>query len=196
MLTALEIIDGELYFDKSFLNSEHSQNVYQQLLTEVDWRQDSIQMFGRRIAIPRLQAFQGEPGIQYRYSGLTLSTTTWHPVLLKIKQQLEQLSDHRFNSVLLNYYRTGKDSMGWHSDDEPELGQNPTIASLSLGNDRRFLLRHRFNKSIPQQELLLNSGSVLIMAGSLQHNWQHSLPKTAKAMQGRISLTFRHTYNQ
>ncbi|WP_432470645.1 alpha-ketoglutarate-dependent dioxygenase AlkB family protein [Amphritea sp. HPY] len=195
MKQQIKISDGELILIPDFLPEQESDSLYQQLQQEIHWRQDDIFLFGRQVKIPRMQAFQGEPGIQYRYSGLSMKTEPWHPRVLAIKQRLENLSGSHFNSVLLNYYRNGRDSMGWHSDDEPELGSNPVIASLSLGDTRRFLLRHRYDKSIPQQELLLNNGSVLIMAGKLQHNWQHSVPKTAKAMQGRINLTFRLTRN-
>lgn len=195
MKQLIKISDGELSLIPDFLSEQESDSLYQQLQQETHWRQDDIFLFGRQVKIPRMQAFQGAPGIQYRYSGLSMETEPWHPRVLAIKQRLENLSGSHFNSVLLNYYRNGRDSMGWHSDDEPELGSSPVIASLSLGDTRRFLLRHRFDKSIPQQELLLNNGSVLIMAGKLQHNWQHSIPKTAKAMQGRINLTFRLTRN-
>lgn len=195
MKQQIKISDGELSLQPDFLSEQESNSLYQQLQQEIDWRQDEIFLFGRHVAIPRMQAFQGERGIQYRYSGLSMTTEPWHPAILAIKEKLQQMSGAHFNSVLLNYYRNGRDSMGWHSDDEPELGSNPIIASLSLGDTRRFLLRHRFDKTIPQQELLLNNGSVLIMAGKLQHNWQHSIPKTAKAMQGRINLTFRLTRN-
>lgn len=195
MKQQIKICDGELSLLPDFLSVEESNSLYQQLQQEINWRQDEIFLFGRKVKIPRMQAFQGEPGIQYRYSGLSMKTEPWHPRALAIKQRLESLSGSHFNSVLLNYYRNGRDSMGWHSDDEPELGSNPVIASLSLGDTRRFLLRHRFDKTIPQQALLLNNGSVLIMAGKLQHNWQHSVPKTARTVQGRINLTFRLTRN-
>jgi len=195
MKQQIKISDGELSLLPDFLSEQESNSLYQQLQRETHWHQDEIFLFGRHVEIPRMQAFQGEPGIEYRYSGLSITTEPWHPAILAIKEKLQQMSGAHFNSVLLNYYRNGKDSMGWHSDDEPELGSNPVIASLSLGDSRRFLLRHRFDKSIPQHELLLNNGSVLIMSGKLQHNWQHSVPKTAKAMQGRINLTFRLTRN-
>ncbi|MEH6576622.1 MAG: alpha-ketoglutarate-dependent dioxygenase AlkB [Amphritea sp.] len=195
MKQQIPIRQGELSLVPDFLSETQSQALFSLLRQEINWQQDDIFLFGRQVAIPRLQAFQGEAGIRYKYSGLTLSAEPWHPAILEIKQQLESTCNSRFNSVLLNYYRDGKDSMGWHSDDEPELGRNPTIASLSLGDCRRFRLRHRFEKPIQQQTLLLNSGSVLIMSGQLQHFWQHSLPKTAKVMQGRINLTFRLTQN-
>ena len=112
-------------------------------------------------------------------------------VLQSIKNKIEKVSGSKFNSVLLNYYRDGKDSMGWHSDDEPELGKNPVIASLSFGQKRVFHLRHRFDKEIPKVKLNLDHGSLLIMAGETQHFWQHQIPKTARKIEGRINLTFR-----
>ena len=192
-MTRLEIADGELWLDPAFICAGLADAFYNQLQHQLAWRHDQITLFGRQVYIPRLQCFQGDPGISYCYSGLTLDTETWHPAVLDIKQKIEALCGHSFNSVLINYYRQGQDSMGWHSDDEPELGRNPVIASVSLGQPRRFLLRHRFDKAIPQQELLLNNGSLLIMAGKLQHYWQHSVPKTKRPMAGRINLTFRQT---
>ena len=189
----LPITQGELLYDPEFLLPTDAEQLYNTLEQQLNWRQDSIRMFGRIVKIPRLQCFQGEPGISYLYSGLTLYTTPWHPAIEQLKLQIETISGFKFNSVLINFYRDGKDSMGWHSDDEPELGPEPVIASISLGQPRRFLLRHRSDKSIPPQELLLNSGSLLIMAGQLQHYWHHSVPKTSRQMAGRINLTFRQT---
>lgn len=193
MMRSIPVPDGSLALDTDFLNPSDADQLYQQLSEQLPWRQDSIHLFGRWVKIPRLQVFQGDPGILYRYSGLTLETDDWHPTIDRIRQQIETASGHQFNSVLVNLYRDGQDSMGWHSDDEPELGQNPVIASLTLGQPRRFLLRHKSKKPIPQQELLLGHGSLLIMADQLQHHWQHSVPKTRRTMQGRINLTFRLT---
>lgn len=191
---AIPVPDGTLTLDQQFLNTDQADTLYQQLSQELNWRQDSIRMFGRIVTIPRLQVFQGEPGIRYRYSGLTLETESWHPAINALRQEIEQVCGYRFNSVLINFYRNGQDGMGWHSDDEPELGPNPTIASVTLGQPRRFLLRHKSDKAIPQQELLPEHGSLLIMANQLQHHWQHSIPKTKRIMQGRINLTFRLTH--
>ncbi|WP_299198738.1 alpha-ketoglutarate-dependent dioxygenase AlkB [uncultured Amphritea sp.] len=192
-MTKIVIPQGELQLAPHFIPEEQTASLYQTLEQTLNWHQAEIRMFGRMVSIPRLQCFQGEPGIRYRYSGLTLQTEPWHPLIQQLKRRVESLANQHFNTVLINYYRDGKDSMGWHSDDEPELGRNPVIASLSLGQPRRFLLRHRVDKAIPQQELLLNSGSLLIMAGQLQHYWHHSVPKTSRPLEGRINLTFRHT---
>ena len=190
----LQIPQGTLLLEPDFIADNEANNLFQSLQQQLNWQQAEIRMFGRMVRIPRLQCFQGEPGISYRYSGLTLKTEPWHPLIHALKQRVESVAEHTFNTVLINYYRDGKDSMGWHSDDEPELGSNPVIASLNLGQARRFLLRHRFDKAIPQRELLLNSGSLLIMAGQLQHYWHHSVPKTNRPLEGRINLTFRHTF--
>jgi len=193
-MTSIPIPQGELLLTPDFIPADKASQLFQTLQTALNWHQAEIRMFGRMVSIPRLQCFQGEPGIRYRYSGLTLQTEPWHPLIQQLKLRVESIANQSFNSVLINYYRDGKDSMGWHSDDEPELGKNPVIASISLGQPRRFLLRHRSDKTIPQQELLLNSGSLLIMAGQLQHNWHHSVPKTSRPLEGRINLTFRHTF--
>ncbi len=146
------------------------------------------------VSIPRLQSFMGNEGIEYTYSNLLMRARPWLPFMLTLKQQIEAASNSHFNTVLANLYRNGQDSMGWHSDDEPELRRNPTIASLSLGEQRRFLLRTKGSKSA-SIEVPLKSGSLLIMSGELQHYWQHSIPKTARKIRPRINLTFRQTYS-
>lgn len=171
-----------------FLSPETAEQYFHTLSNELEWRQDQIKMFGKQVAIPRLQTFMGNPGIRYRYSGLTLTASGWHPVVKKIKELAEAASNTEFNAVLINLYRDGQDSMGWHKDNEPELGPEPTIASVSLGATRRFLLRAA-DKT--QHELLLNSGSLLLMGPELQKHWQHSIPKTRKQVSPRINLTFR-----
>jgi alkylated DNA repair dioxygenase AlkB len=139
--------------------------------------------------VPRLSAWYGDAGAVYTYSGLRLEPLPWTPVLLEIKQATERLSGTRFNSVLLNLYRDGQDSMGWHSDDEPELGPEPVIASVSLGALRRFVFQHK--KRRWRIALDLEPGSVLLMAGATQHHWRHALPKTRRPVAPRINLTFR-----
>jgi alkylated DNA repair dioxygenase AlkB len=142
------------------------------------------------VASPRLSAWYGDPGAIYSYSGLRLEPLPWTPVLLEIRQVVTDLAETPFNSVLLNLYRDGQDSMGWHSDAEPELGRNPVIASVSLGAVRRFVLRHKKRKE-QHIALELESGSVLVMGGALQHYWRHALPKIRQAVGPRINLTFR-----
>lgn len=185
---------GCLELFEGYLTEQHAQQAYQLLSAECAWRQDKIKLFGKEHLIPRQQCFQGESELSYRYSNLILQTEHWHPWVQQIQQQLLLQMGLSFNAVLLNFYRNGQDSMGWHSDDEPELGRNPIIASLSLGQERRFVLRHRFDKQHPKQEVLLQSGSLLIMKGTTQHYWQHSVPRTKKPLNPRINLTFRHIH--
>ena len=160
------------------------------LMQEVRWEQHWLTLFGRRIAAPRLSAWYAEPGCSYRYSGLSLAAQPFTPVLAQIRARTEALAGHGFNSVLLNLYRDGADGMSWHSDDEPELGPEPLIASLSLGATRRFLLRRR---DAPRTRLGIDlaDGSLLLMAPPLQRHWQHSVPKTRRATGARINLTWR-----
>ena len=185
----LAMPDAEVYFAPHFFDATQSQFYLQELLQQINWKQESIKLFGKETAMPRLTAWYGEKA--YTYSGLENKPAPWIPVLLQLKEQVEQATGNSYNSVLLNLYRTGHDSMGWHSDDEAELGQAPAIASLSFGGERRFAFRHRFRKELASVRLALPSGSLLLMQGPTQHFWQHSIPKTAKTVQPRINLTFR-----
>ena len=165
-----------------------SNDAHDALMTGVSWRTSSIQMFGRQMPSPRLTAWVGDRA--YTYSRLTLQPAPWDRTLGAIRQRVEELADTSFNGVLLNLYRNGRDSMGWHSDDEPELGPQPVIASLSLGAPRQFVFRARDNHA-QKFRLTLNHDSLLIMSGETQANWQHALPKTTKPIAARINLTFR-----
>lgn len=189
--TTIDLQDGELVYDTNFLSSAEADNLLHTLTEEVNWRQDRIHLFGKEHPIPRLQSFQGDPGISYLYSNLKLDAESWHPALKQLKNDLVEPCGTMFNAVLLNLYRNGQDSMGWHSDDELELGQNPIIASISLGEERRFLLRRKDDHSI-KREIVLEHGSLLVMRGTLQHFWQHSVPRTQKPREPRINLTFRY----
>lgn len=156
---------------------------------EADWRCHVIHMFGREIPSPRLTAYQADEGVEYAYSGIKLDPAEWTPAVGEIKRRVEEAVGRSFNSVLVNKYRGGDDSMGWHADDEKELGEEPVIASVSLGAERRFLLRA--NESGEKVETLLKPGSLLVMGGRSQHDWKHSVPKTKKDVGPRINLTFR-----
>jgi alkylated DNA repair dioxygenase AlkB len=156
----------------------------------ITWEREEVLIFGERRAVPRLVAWHGEPGATYTYSGTRHEPRPWTADLEEIRRRVEQLTGHAFNSVLLNRYRSGRDGMGWHSDDEPELGPDPVIASVSLGATRRFRLRHRRNRAEPVS-LLLEHGSLLLMAGATQRHWLHAVPKTATTVGERINLTFR-----
>jgi len=165
-----------------------------QLWRELSWTQQEIQLFGRRVMQPRLVAWYGDPGAVYAYSGLALSPLPWHPVLRELKIMLEAGAGGRFNAVLANAYRDGRDSMGWHSDDEPELGPEPLIASVSLGAERRFLVRPRSRPAgggSRSQGIALGHGSLLLMRGESQRRYRHALPRTRKPTGLRINLTYR-----
>lgn len=171
--------------------------LFQALLDEVEWQQDEILMYGKPMLIPRLNAWYGDSDAHYGYSGIALAPKPWSPTLLQLKDQLQAKLACQFNSVLVNLYRDGNDSVSWHSDDEPELGTQPLIASLSFGASRRFSMRARFperalfaEKSTTHIELL--PGSLLVMAGDTQGNWQHQVAKTRKRVGPRINLTFRN----
>ena len=144
-----------------------------------------------RVCSPRLAAWYGDRDAVYRYSGLVNQPLPWFPELLVIRHCVQQYTGLNFDGVLLNFYRTGQDSMGWHSDDEKELGENPVIASVSLGASRRFLLRHRRCSDLPVYEVNLEHGSLLLMQGATQKNWQHSVPKMRNQDSPRLNLTFR-----
>jgi alkylated DNA repair dioxygenase AlkB len=161
-----------------------------ELRREVDWQQEHILVFGERRLVPRLVAWHGDPGASYLYSGTLHEPRPWTPTLLEIREVAEALTGHRYNSVLLNLYRDGSDGMGWHADDEPELGRDPVIASVSLGATRRFKLRHRRRKTVTSLDL--GHGSLLAMAGATQQCYVHAVPKTARAVGERINLTFRY----
>jgi alkylated DNA repair dioxygenase AlkB len=158
--------------------------------TNVDWQQHRVFVYGKWHLTPRLTAWQSESGKAYGYSGLKHPSVPMCAAVLSIKQEIEQLTGANFNSVLLNWYRSGADAMGFHADNEPELGTNPTIASLSLGATRKFVLKH--NHSHHKETYNLNNGSLLVMRGATQHHWTHALPRSAKVHEGRINLTFRH----
>ena len=164
------------------------ERVLDRLMAEIDWRQDEAWIMGRRVALPRLTAWYGDAG--YRYSGIDNPPRPWLELLVELKGVAEALAGSPFNSVLLNLYRDGRDSMGWHSDDERSLGPEPVIASLSFGATRRFRLKHKQQPGLAIG-LDLPPGSCLIMAGALQHHWRHALPKTARPVGSRVNLTFR-----
>lgn len=161
------------------------------LVAETPWRQDHALIFGRRVALPRLTAWYGDPGAGYSYSGISMAPTPWTPLLAGLKARSEALAGTPFNSALLNYYRDGRDSVGWHADAEPELGRNPVIASWSLGATRRFEFRPRRPATGPIRAIALGHGSCLVMAGAVQHLWHHRLPRAPRIVEPRVNITFR-----
>lgn len=160
------------------------------LLAEVPWTVHRIRLFGRWVDSPRLSCWMGDPGARYRYSGALFEPEPWHPAIAALRPRLEAFCNARFNSVLLNRYRDGRDAMGWHSDDEPELGPAPVIASLSLGAARRFLLRLKADHTV-KAEHRLDHGDLLVMRGDAQRLAQHALPRMAGVQGERVNLTFR-----
>jgi len=177
-------------FDNIFKNQE-SKKLHQNLINNIQWRQDKIKIFGKLIDQPRLTAFYGDANKDYSYSGIVMKPIDWNDDLLFIRKRVEDVAKIKFSSVLLNYYRDGNDSMGWHSDDEKELGKNPVIGSVSFGESRVFQMRHKFQKDLKKVDITLYNGSFLLMKGATQHFWQHQIPKTKRELESRINLTFR-----
>jgi alkylated DNA repair dioxygenase AlkB len=165
-----------------------------QLIDEVRWRAENIVVRGRTYPQPRLIAWYGDAGMIYTYSGIQLTPLPWTEALLDIKSRVEAVAQTDFNSVLLNYYRDHRDSMGMHSDDEPELGEQPVLASLSLGEERTLILKHQRDKALKPVRLNLASGSLLLMKGETQHYWKHGIEKETRPCGPRINLTFRRIY--
>ena len=191
----LGLEDGEVFYQPEFLTAGEADQYHDTLLRETDWQQDSLVFGGKTVPIPRLQAWHGEENSHYGYSGLALTPLPWTPLLSELKSRVEKAADSCFNSVLLNYYRDGNDSVSWHSDDEKELGSEPVIASLSLGTTRRFELRHRHKKG-RKFTCELAHGSLLIMGPGIQQHWHHQVPKQPGLSSGRINLTFRYVHPQ
>ncbi len=182
--------DGELYLIDNFIEPQEANDIFRQLQEEIDWQQYQIRMFGKMLNQPRLTAWYGQANIAYSYSGLNLKAQAFTPLLETLKTSVEASYQTQFNSVLLNLYRNERDSMGWHADDEKELGITPLIASLSFGSTRKFLLKHKKEKTL-KLSLNLTPGSLVIMKGSMQQNWLHAIPKETKTAGARINLTYR-----
>jgi len=183
----VKIKNGEYIYVPDFFDQAKSDLYFNSLLKNIEWKQEEMFLYGKIVKFPRLTAWYGDR--PYTYSGITHTPENWTDVLLEIRNEIEPLARTSFNTVLLNLYRSGKDSISWHADAEKELGENPIIASVSLGATRKFQLRHEETKE--KIELELSHGSLLIMRGELQHFWQHQVPKTKKKVGQRINLTFR-----
>ena len=186
-----ELEDATLILIESFFTKEEADSMYEKLLKETAWKKSQITLYGKLHDTPRLTAWYGDKDKTYSFSGNTMNTLPWTPDLLFIKERVEKEAGVIFNSVLLNLYRTGKDSVGWHRDNEKEFGENPVIASVSFGETRPFQLRHKFKKELNRVTIPLTHGSLLIMKDKTQHLWEHQIPKTAKHISPRINLTFR-----
>ncbi len=187
-LTAIDIADGELAFMEQFPFRLSNAQLLARLVQETSWRAESITVYGKTHLQPRLTAWIGDQA--YRYSDMTLAPAPWPPLLAELRDAVQLVTGHRFNSVLLNYYRDGRDSMGMHSDDEPELGPRPVIASLTYGAARTFIVKHK--SSGETRKLRLGDGNLLLMAGAMQANWRHGINKETKAVLPRLNLTFRY----
>ena len=183
--------DADLVLIENFFSKEISDKLYLRLLNDIQWMGTKITVYGKEHDTPRLTAWYGDPGKDYTYSGLKMNPFSWTEDLLFIKAKIDKAAGVEFNSVLLNLYRSGKDSVGWHRDDEKEFGTNPVIGSVSFGETRPFHLKHKFKKDEEKVIIPLTHGSLLIMKGTTQHYWEHQIPKTAKEISPRINLTFR-----
>ena len=185
----LPLVDADLQLWRRVDLGHPYEALLQVIADETAWREEEITVYGKHYLQPRLSAWYGDLG--YSYSGIRLEPLPWTPALLDIKRRVETLVNHQFNSVLLNYYRDQNDSMGMHSDDERELGPEPAIASLSLGEDRIFLLKHKSRKDLKTVKLTLSAGCLLLMQGQTQQYWRHGINKERLVCGPRINLTFR-----
>ncbi len=186
----LNIPDAEVYWYPAAFSAAEAEAYYDALSTAIAWKQVDIKLYGKVIKTPRLTAWYGDPGMTYTYSGITLEPAIWTEDLLRIRERVELVAGVSFNSVLLNFYRNERDSMGWHSDDEQELGINPIIASVSFGASRMFQFKHKTRPEL-RAGVELTSGGMLLMQGTTQHFWKHQIPKSTRPHTGRINLTFR-----
>ena len=183
--------NAEIYYKNCFFNKVEADDLFEKILNLTPWNKNHITFFGKKHTIPRLESWHGD--CSYTYSGIKHEAKIWTPELAFVKKRIEKFVNVQFNSVLANLYRDGSDSNGWHSDNEKELGENPIIASLSLGANRKFKMRN--NQNGENLDLYLSNGSLLIMAGSTQAYWKHTIPKTRENVSPRINLTYRVVNN-
>ncbi len=186
----LDLPDAEVSLYPAFFSASKADRLFAELRDTTTWRQESFKLYGKTIDFPRLTAWYGDERSSYIYSGIKNTPLPWTPAILEVKRAVERPSGIVFNSVLLNRYRTGKDSVAWHADDEPEFGDQPVIASVSFGGTRTFQLKHKKRKDL-KASIELTHGSLLIMRGGTQAHWLHQIPKTAKRVEERLNLTFR-----
>jgi len=180
----------DIILDESFLNLSETNNLYERCLNDISWQSSKIKMFGKKINIPRLECWYGDNGCEYTYSGKSLKRFEFPSFLLDLRKRIEKKANTTFNSVLANLYRDGQDSMGFHADDEKELGNNPVIASISLGENRPIIFQNKKTKE--KMAFDQPSGSLLIMQGQTQAHWKHAINKSKKINKPRINLTFRN----
>jgi len=190
----IDLGDADLCEHREAFSREESESYFNILFKDINWQSAAIRIAGRLIPIPRLQCWVADPGCSYTYSGITMEPESWSQELLQIRSRVEALAGQSFNAVLINLYRSGNDSVSWHADDEPELGPNPVVASVSYGASRPFELKHRHSDE--KIRLMLTDGSVLVMGKTLQNNWLHQLPKVRSLKDSRINLTFRRVVSR
>lgn len=185
----ISIPDSDILYFPALFSPNEADTLLRRLKIEIQWQQEKIHLYGQTHDLPRLTAWYGDPGKTYTYSGITVNSLTWIDPLREIKNKIEKVSGIEFNSVLVNRYRNGADSVSWHADDERELGQNPVIGSVSLGEARPFQMKHKSNEQ--KTTIALEHGSFLLIRGPTQHYWLHQIPKSRKSLSERINLTFR-----
>ncbi|MEM7381259.1 MAG: alpha-ketoglutarate-dependent dioxygenase AlkB [Bacteroidota bacterium] len=186
----LHLPDADISYFPNFLNLSQASDLFRELRNSISWRQDPITVFGKTYPQPRLTALYGNNGKPYSYSNISMKPNPFTSELNELKEGIEAVAGVSFTTCLLNLYRDGRDSNGWHADNEKELGRNPVIASISLGQERFFHLKHRERPEL-RHKLLLENGSLLLMQGETQHHWLHQIPKTARTIGERLNLTFR-----
>ena len=185
-----DLPDAEIVYYPNFFDVQKANELFENLKNQIPWQQDNITVYGKQYEQPRLTALFGNEGKPYGYSNIVMQPHNWSPLMIYIKEMVENICQETFTTVLLNRYRSGRDSNGWHADNEKELGRNPIIASVSFGAERVFQLRHNVLKEA-RQNIILQHGSLLVMTGTTQHFWKHQIPKTARTIDERINLTFR-----
>jgi alkylated DNA repair dioxygenase AlkB len=183
-------VNGEVYLYEQLFTAPEAGAVFSELAATIAWKQDTMTCFGKQIRLPRLTAWYADEGKYYQYSGIANHPAIWNHLLLDIKNYIEDITGYSFNSALLNYYRSGADSVGWHADAEAALGINPVIASLSFGSQRVFEFKHK-TQALLKKKVVLQPGSCLLMKAETQHCWLHRLPKTGRPVGGRINISFR-----
>lgn len=181
--------DGIVNYYGRIFSDEEARFYLEKLLGNIEWKNDEAIIYGKHIITKRKAAWYGDSNYSYTYSNTTKHALPWTEELIILKERVEEITQAKFNSCLLNLYHDGNEGMAWHSDDEKSLGKNTSIASLSFGAERKFSLKHKLTKETIS--LALESGSLLVMKGSTQTHWQHSLPKTTKVKNPRVNLTFR-----
>jgi len=186
----LNLPDADISYFPNFFSTEEAHQYYNCILNTTQWQHDDITVFGKTYKQPRLTELFAENDKALKYSNITMHPSAFTTTLKIIKLKIESVCSTEFTTCLANLYRDGADSNGWHADNEKQLGKNPVIASVTLGEPRIFHLKHRWKKEL-RHKLLLENGSLLVMQGETQHHWLHQIAKTKRKINPRINLTFR-----